>query len=172
MTNGAAALLKAPDIADRVVIFWHCRSEWPTKCRNFNAKNDPIAAQLAFELPCRFVSFDTGTQITLTPDESSRRYAARGPLGADLASILERYLVRTKAKQKGIFDLGDFAALIDPSCVKAERLDAPGVSDDLLYLPDRNHGPFVRLIDVDRERSLSLLEQALDRLAVPNPAKD
>lgn len=167
MTNGAAALKKAPEIADRLVVFWHCRSKWPAECRNFNAKNDPIAARLAFELPCRFVSFDTGAGITLTAEESRRRYGARGPLGADLAGILERWLARVKKKEKGIFDLGDVAALVDPSCVRAERLDAPGVSADLLYQPERKHGTFTRLFDVDRARSLELLEKALDRLAQP-----
>jgi inosine-uridine nucleoside N-ribohydrolase len=164
MTNGAAALKKAPEIADRLIVFWHCRSKWPSECRNFNAKNDAIAARLAFELPCRFVSFDTGTKITLTVDESRRRYGARGPLGADLAAILERWLARVKKTEKGIYDLGDFAALIDPACVRAERLEAPGVSADLLYEPERKRGPFVRLFDVDRARSLELLEKALDRL--------
>lgn len=164
MTNGAAALKKAPEIADRLVVFWHCRSKWPSECRNFNAKNDPIAARLAFELPCRFISFDTGTNITLTVDEARRRYAARGPLGADLAAILERWLAKVKKTEKGIFDLGDFAALIDPACVRAERLEAPGVSPDLLYQPERKHGAFTRLYEVDRARSLELLERALDRL--------
>ena len=36
---------KAPEIADRVIIFWHGRSEWPQKCANFNAQNDLLAVQ-------------------------------------------------------------------------------------------------------------------------------
>ena len=31
-TNGASALLKAPDIADKLIDFWHGRSDWPRKC--------------------------------------------------------------------------------------------------------------------------------------------
>jgi purine nucleosidase len=75
-TDGAAALLKAPDIADRLIIFWHGRSEWPKKCANFNAQNDLLAAQLLFELPCRFVLFDTGTDLTMPMAETEAAWPA------------------------------------------------------------------------------------------------
>jgi hypothetical protein len=76
----SAALLKDPSIAGRIIIFWHGRSEWPEKCANFNAMNDPLAAQLLFELPCRFVLFDTGTDLTMPMDECERRVGSVGPL--------------------------------------------------------------------------------------------
>src|SRR5688500_17698733 len=37
-TDAAAALLKDPTIADRLVVFWHGRSAWPNECLNFNAQ--------------------------------------------------------------------------------------------------------------------------------------
>lgn len=83
-TDAAAALLKEPQIADRLVVFWHGRTQWPVRCWNFNAYNDIRAARLLFELPCRFVLFDTGTYLRIPAEETQRRYAPLGPLGAYL----------------------------------------------------------------------------------------
>jgi inosine-uridine nucleoside N-ribohydrolase len=89
-TDGAAALLKDPSIADRVIIFWHGRSDWPRRCANFNAINDPLATQLLFELPCRFVLFDTGTNLTMPMEESERRVGSVGSLGKFIHDIESR----------------------------------------------------------------------------------
>jgi purine nucleosidase len=86
-TDAAAALIKDPGIADKMIIFWHGRTEWPVHCWNFNAYNDILAARLLFELPCRLVLFDTGTYLRISPEESARRFSSLGPLGAYLQEI-------------------------------------------------------------------------------------
>src|SRR5262249_15698899 len=117
VTDAVAALREAPDIADRMIVFWPGRSEWPKLCRNFNAKNDPRAAPLTFDLPSRFILFDTGAQILIPAEEVEKRLAPLGPLGAYLHQIRTKYAWAAGPK-KGIFDLGDIAALVDPSCVR------------------------------------------------------
>ncbi len=57
--------MKAPDIADRLVVFWHGRTRWPVQCWNFNAYNDIKAVQIIFKQPCRLVLFDTGTYLRM-----------------------------------------------------------------------------------------------------------
>jgi inosine-uridine nucleoside N-ribohydrolase len=162
-TDAAAALLTDPSIADRLIVFWHGRSAWPNECRNFNATNDPKAARLLFSLKCRLVLFDTGTHLTMPPDEAKQRLAPLGPLGAYLSEIRSgsRW---GKDLKKGIFDLGDIAALVDPSCVKFERVEAPTVTDQLKYDFKKPQGEIVRISDVDRDRSFVLLEDALKRV--------
>ena len=161
-TDGVAALLHDPTIADRLIIFWHGRSEWPDQCLNFNAKNDAKAARLCFSLPSRFVLFDTGTHLTMPIEETAQRIAPLGPLGSYLHEI--RSQKRWSSPTKGIFDLGDIAALVDPSCVKYERVEAPTVTDGMRYDFKKPQGEIVRIHTVDRDRSFQLLEEALVRL--------
>jgi inosine-uridine nucleoside N-ribohydrolase len=168
-TDAAAALLKAPDIADRLIVFWHGRTQWPLRCWNFNAHNDIKAAQLLFSLPCRFILFDTGTYLTLPPEEGERRFSPLGALGRYLHEIRTRkpgHLSPTK----GFFDLGDIAALVDHRSVRFERTAAPAVDHDLRYDFSRRQGEIVRIYHVERDHAFDLLEKALARLAQKPPA--
>ncbi|MEO7702901.1 MAG: nucleoside hydrolase [Opitutus sp.] len=162
-TDAAVALLKEPAIADRMVVFWHGRSTWPDRCTNFNATNDPVGAQLLFELPCRLVLFDTGANLTMPMPESERRVGTVGALGKFLHRIRlgSAYASRD---DKGIFDLGDIAALVDPALITSEVTAAPGVRFDLSYDFSREYGRIVRIPSIDRDRSFILLDQALARL--------
>lgn len=159
-TDAAAALLKDPGIADRMIVFWHGRTQWPVRCWNFNAYNDIKAARLLFELPCRFVLFDTGTYLRIPPEESRSRFGPLGPLGAYLQEIRERN-AWALSPNKGFFDLGDIAALADPGCVRFEVTAAPAVDHDLRYDFSRNYGPIVRIYHVETDRTFALLEEAL-----------
>lgn len=162
-TDAAAALLRDPAIADRLVVFWHGRTQWPVRCWNFNVWNDAKAARLLFDLPCRFILFDTGTYLTISPEESGRRFQPLGPLGAYLQEIRSRkpgFL----SPRKAMFDLGDITALVDPSAVRWERTQAPAVDYDLRYDFSRKQGEIVRIYHVERDRAFDLLEQSLRKL--------
>jgi len=159
-TDAAATFIKAPEVMDRLVIFWHGRTQWPVRCWNFNAYNDIKAAQLLFELPCRFVLFDTGTYLRIDPDEFGSRFAQLGAMGAYLHKIRSRrpgYL----SPRKGFFDLGDIAALVEPSSVRWEHVRAPSVGHDLRYNFSHDYGEIVRIYHVETDRAFYLLERAL-----------
>jgi inosine-uridine nucleoside N-ribohydrolase len=162
-TDAAAALLKDPSIADRMVIWWHGRTQWPVRCWNFNAINDILAARLLFELPCRFVLFDTGTYLRIDPEESARRFGSLGRLGAYLQEIRHRNPGFMSPK-KGFFDLGDVAGLADPSAVRWEKTSAPAVKPDLSYDFTRDNGEIVRIYHIENEPAFHLLENALRRI--------
>jgi purine nucleosidase len=162
-TDAVLAVRKEPRIADRMIVFWHGRSAWPEKCTNFNANNDKPASRLIFEQSSRYVLFDTGAQLRLPPEESERRFAPLGPLGAHLHEIRRRSPAWMRP-EKGMFDLGDVAALVDPSCATWERTEAPTVKEDQRYDFTRTHGPIVRIRDVPRARCFDLLEEALKKL--------
>jgi hypothetical protein len=162
-TDAAAALLRAPEIADRLVVFWHGRTQWPVRCWNFNAYNDIRAARLLFELPCRFILFDTGTYLRIPIEETQRRFGPLGPLGGYLHEIRARK-PQYASPNKGFFDLGDVAAIADPSVVRWERTAAPGVDQDLRYDFSKDYGAIVRIYHVETEPTFALLEQGLRRL--------
>lgn len=65
---------------------------------------------------------------------------------------------------KGPFDLGDTAAIANPSCVRWERVNAPVVDLDLRYDFSRNYGEIVRIYHVETEPAFALLERSLRRL--------
>jgi hypothetical protein len=65
---------------------------------------------------------------------------------------------------KGLFDLGDIAALVDPSCVRWEKVNAPSVAQDLLYDFSMNNGEIRRIYEIDSEPVFRLLEAALHRI--------
>ena len=163
-TDAAAALLKEPGIADRMIVFWHGRTQWPVRCWNFNAYNDTKAAQFIFELPCRMILFDTGTYLTMTKEESERRFASLGPLGKYLQEIRYRKPAFLSPR-KGFFDMGDIAALVDPGVARWETTEAPTVDHDLRYDFTHTHGEIVRIYHVERDPSFDLLERALHVIA-------
>jgi len=155
-TDLAAAWLKEPRIKDRVVAFWHGRTQWPEKCWNFNAYNDLKAVRILFQSDMPLVLFDTGTDLVCPMDEARERLRPCGELGRYLYDI--RF--RNKAYQsptKGLFDLGDIAALVDPTLVTFEITNAPSVNWDMLYDHKNTHGQMVRIKSIHRDRAFELL---------------
>ncbi|MGQ9503828.1 MAG: nucleoside hydrolase [Thermogutta sp.] len=167
-TDIAAAWLKEPRIKDRVIAFWHGRTQWPTKAWNFNAYNDLKAVRVLFASNLPLVLFDTGTDLTCPMEESEQRIRPYGALGAYLHEIRFRSPAWQSPK-KGIFDLGDIAALIDPSLVAFEVVKAPSVQWDMLYDHNATHGQMVRIFSIDRNRTFDLLEQRLAQAANGQP---
>jgi purine nucleosidase len=162
-TDAAAALLKAPDIASRMIVFWHGRTQWPLRAWNFNAHNDIRAARFLFELPCRFVLFDTGTYLRAPMEQTAARYAPISGLGRFLHEIRLRRPA-FQAPEKGFFDLGDITAFVDPGAVRWEVVKAPRVDQGLNYDHTKTHGDIVRIYHVESKAAFDLLEQALRRI--------
>jgi purine nucleosidase len=159
-TNMASALLKAPEIVDRVVAFWHFRTRWPEKCYNFNVIGDVRAARLLFHSPVSFVLFDTGTYLRCPMEESARFVAPFGELGHYLHHYRyeSEYFMRA---DKGFFDLGDIAALVDPDLACWDETPCPEVDWDLTYRFTHKLGSILRCYHVDRDRTFELLYDKL-----------
>ena len=158
-TDIASAYLKEPRIAERVRVFWHFRTRWPDRCWNFNVIGDVRAARIVFHSDLAFVLFDTGTHLSC-PMAFSRQFVSCGPLG----KYLHEYRFESPGYQradKGFFDLGDIAALIDPDLASWEVVDCPEVGWDLAYNHTRTKGKILRCYDIDRERTMQLLHAKL-----------
>ena len=162
-TNMASAYLKAPDIADKVIAFWHLRTRWPEQCWNFNVFGDVRAARLLFESPLSFVLFDTGTHLTCTMEESEARVLPCGDLGEYLHNY-RRAHPHWQTAEKGFFDLGDIAALLEPDLATWEEVDCPRVEQDLSYQFEGKLGRILRCGDIDRDRTMALLFERLETL--------
>jgi inosine-uridine nucleoside N-ribohydrolase len=159
-TNLASAYLSEPRIAERAVFFWHGRTRWPDYCHNFNVFGDPIAARTLFHNPIPFVLFDTGGHLSCPMEESERRVAPYGEIGEYLHEFRKTndWFMQS---DKGFFDLGDIAALLDPDIGEWVVEQAPEVKPYLEYDFSKSYGPILRCKDVDRDATFELLYERL-----------
>ena len=158
-TDIASAYLKEPRIAKRVRVFWHFRTRWPDKCWNFNVIGDVRAARIVFHSDLPFVLFDTGTHLSC-PMEFSQKFVSCGALG----KYLHEYRLGSSYYQrpdKGFFDLGDIAALVDPDLASWEVVHCPEVDWDLAYKHRKTKGKILRCYDIDRDKTMQLLHARL-----------
>ena len=160
-TDIASAYLKAPEIADRIVVFWHFRTRWPEKCWNFNVFGDVRAARTVFHSPMSFVLFDTGTYLRVSMEETERELRPLGALGEYLHEY-RKASPRWTTTEKGFFDLGDIAALADPAIACWEQTPCPEVGWDLQYRFTGNMGEILRCYHIDCPATFRLL---FDRMA-------
>jgi hypothetical protein len=163
-TNMASAFLREPRIAERVVVFWHFRTQWPRFCYNFNVFGDVRAARVLFHSSLPFVLFDTGTHLTAPMEETERRVRPHGDLGL----YLHDYRLNNphfQSPAKGFFDLGDIAALLDPAVACWEQTPCPEVDWDLSYRFTGKMGSILRCYHVDREAAFALLYRKLEEHA-------
>ncbi len=162
-TDIASAYLKEPRIAERVVVFWHFRTRWPDKCWNFNVIGDVRAARIVFHSDLSFVLFDTGTHL-YCPMSESQQFTACGELGKYLHEY--RYeSVWYQRPDKGFYDLGDIAALVDPNLASWEVVNCPEVDWDLAYEFKDTKGSILRCYDIDRDGTFALLGRKLRTLS-------
>jgi purine nucleosidase len=166
-TDLASAYLKEPEIRNRARFFWHGRTQWPVKCSNFNVFGDRLAAALLFSAPVPFVLFDTGTNLTCPMEESAKFVRPYGDLGAYLHEY-RRTNPWFMQPDKGFYDLGDIAALLDPGIAKWEVTGCPEVDPDLSYRFKGTKGSILRCASIRRDAAFKLL---YDRLKAAYPGK-
>ncbi len=158
-TDIASAYLKEPRIADHINVFWHFRTDWPKRCFNYNVFGDTRAARLVFESDLPFILFDTGGKL-FCPMEESSKWSEFGPLG----KFVHEFRLQSKWYQtldKGFFDLGDIAALINPEVATWEVVDCPEVAQDLAYQFKKTKGKILRCGEIDRDKTFTLFGERL-----------
>jgi len=161
-TDLASAYLKEPRIRERAIFFWHGRTQWPVKCWNFNVFGDRLAAALLFSAPVPLVLFDTGTDLTCPMDESERYVRPHGELGAYLHDYRRTNPWFMQA-DKGFYDLGDIAALLDPNIAAWQEVSCPEVDPDLSYRFQGTKGTILRCYKIDRDRTFRMLYDRLEQ---------
>lgn len=162
-TDLASAYLTKPEIKDRVIMFWHARTEntWPYRAHNYNIKGDMHASRMMFHAPFPLIIFDTGTQLYAgNLEETEKNIKPYGALGDYLYNyrLKSEYFLRL---DKGYFDLGDIAAIVDPDVAKWEVVKCPTVTQYMDYNFLKTNGNILRCYDIDRDKTFQLLYQSL-----------
>lgn len=163
-SNVASALLLDPSIADRIRLVFHARSEqsWPVRSEQYNVKGDVLAARYLLESAVPLIWYDTGAQLTAPMAETERLL----PLGG-MPAFLHRYRMRHqyfRDANKGFFDLGDIAWLIDPSTCTQEEVDVPRMDQQLRFTQGHDLGRMLRVHSCTREPVWRLF---YDRMGIP-----
>lgn len=160
-TNTASAYMQKPEIAERVVVMFHGRTQfWPHKASNFNISGDVKACLKLIRSDVPYVLFDTGTYLRCPAEVTGERLAPLSPVGKYLHEIRIRsdFL---RSDRKGFFDLGDIAFLYDPTLCDCEVVEIGSFGEDRLWRWDKTFGQVIRVYQIDRARTFELLFEKL-----------
>ncbi len=143
LTNIASALLKAPDIRDRLVIYWlggHAKD--CVDQGEFNLRQDRRAAQVIFDsgvpvvwFPCRGVC----SHLNISPWEASHWLSGKNPLADALMTLLQQSGTVGMGQTRILWDLAPIAALCCPQCIKTVQVHSPIVTEGALRFPAERH---------------------------------
>jgi purine nucleosidase len=164
-TNIASALLLAPEIIRNVVVSW--TAGYPTSVmgvfqESFNMEQDMLSSQLLFDsgVPLVYLpGFHVGVQLGLSLPEMETWIKGKGEIGDYLYWLfmnnphypfqgLDDYFGRTWV----IWDLINFAWLMNPDWVPTFMTDAPYLTDDQKWLrKDEARHPMREALDINRD---------------------
>jgi hypothetical protein len=158
ISNIASALLKAPDIIDRIVVVWlggHAH-DWPHQ-REFNLMQDVGGAQVLFDsgvavvqLPCMGVVSHLHSSVP----EIERYVEPCGEIGRFLAMRFKQYEADHKAWSKVIWDMAAVAWLLDPAWAPSVLVPTPVLTDNTTFSADRARHLMRYVTYVDRDAIL------------------
>jgi len=163
-TNLASAILLAPDIIPKVRYIFHARSEntWPERSVQYNVYGDIIAAKTLLESNVPLVWFDTGTHICADYLTTKKYLSTEGSLGTFLHSYRDTR-VDFMSKEKGFFDLGDVAYLINPDICKTEILPTPSMTRWMYFDHNLTFGKMLRVSDIDVKEVWRIMFERIKR---------
>lgn len=159
LSNVASALLKAPDIIDRIVVVWLGGNlpEWPAEYKltaEFNLIQDIGAAQVVFDSGVPMVllpAFPVTCHLRTTVPEIERYVEPHGAIGAFLALRFKEYKDNHLGWSKPLWDMGAIAWMLDTAWTRSDFVPTPVMSDDGIWKvdPARHRLRCVRYVDRD-----------------------
>ena len=165
LTNVASALLLAPEIIEKIVVSW--TAGYPTTVvdvvqPSFNMEQDMLASQLLFDsgVPLVYLpGFHVGAQLSLSLPEMEAWVKGRGAIGDYLYWLYTNNphdprhgFVDHFARTWIVWDLINFAWLINPDWVPTFITDAPCLSDDCRwYRQGVKRHPIREALDINRD---------------------
>ncbi len=155
ISNVISAILKAPDIIDRIVVVWlggHSIN-WP-HTREFNLKQDIGGAQALLDsgapvvlVPCMGVTSHLHSSVP----EIERYVEPQGEIGAFLAKRFKKYSDNHKGWSKEIWDMGAVAWVLSekwaPSCI----ISSPILTEQSTWSFDPSRHPVRYIYQIDRD---------------------
>jgi hypothetical protein len=158
ISNVASALLRAPDIIDRVVVVWlggHAL-EWPDNIE-FNLRQDVGGAQVLFDsgvplvlVPCLGVT----SRLHSTVPEIERYVEPHGSIGAFLAMRFKEYSSDHMGWAKEIWDMAPVGWLLNPLWAPSVIVPTPVLTDQMTWSIDRRRHAMRYVTSINRNAIL------------------
>jgi inosine-uridine nucleoside N-ribohydrolase len=155
ISNVAAALLKAPDITDKIVVVWlggHAL-DWPD-VKEFNLRQDVGGAQVLFDsgvpivlVPCMGVV----SHLLSTVPEIEAYVEPYGEIGRFLAQRYKEYSDDHLGWSKEIWDMAPVAWLLNPSWCESVIVPTPILTDQITWSVDRARHPMRYVYRIHRD---------------------
>lgn len=163
-TNVASALLMEPKIAERIVVTW--TAGYPTQSplfnHSFNLEQDIKASQVLFEsgVPLVYLpGYYLGAQLRLSLPEMEAWVKSQGAIGDYLYELYthnpiheQRGITGHFARSWIIWDLINFAWLLNSAWVPSRLVPAPRLGEDQYWHADGAPGHLIReAVEIDRD---------------------
>ncbi len=164
VTNIASALLKAPEILDKIVVIW--TSAYPSTAPHCNRPSlnlvqDPHASRLIFDsgVPHIYLpGYHVGAQLKISEPEMAAFVKGQGAIGDYLYHLytnnpLHEMFAITDAGRRTwvIWDIINIAWLINPDWVPTFVTPSPRLNDDLYWEKDNSRHLMREAHDVQRD---------------------
>lgn len=167
ITNVASAILRAPDITNKVVVVWlGSHAPWWPDTREFNHAQDIPGVRVLFgcgvplvHVPCMGVA----SHLLTTVAEMERYVKGQGPIGDYLYDLVASYAREPgPGRSKVIWDIAAVAWLIDPAWVPTQIVHAPIAQDDATWTYSKDRHFIRQAYWVNRD---SIFRDFFDKLA-------
>ena len=169
ISNVASAILKAPDIIDRIVVVWLGGHDLNWRDTNeFNLRQDIGAAQVLFDsgspivlIPCMGVA----SHLLSTVPEIERYVEPHGDIGAFLAERFKNYSSSHKGWSKEIWDMAAIGWVLNEKWAPSFIVSAPIVTENATWSFDQSRQSIRYVYRIDRDAIMQDFFQKLELFA-------
>ena len=155
ITNVASAILKEPEIINKIVVVWLGGNAlyWPEN-NEFNLKQDIGGAQVLFDsgvslvlVPCKGVT----SHLISTVPEIEKYIEPHGEIGKFLAMRFKEYNNNHKGWSKEIWDMAAISWILNEEWTPTSIVSSPILLDDKSWSFDQNRHPIKIVYEIKRD---------------------
>ena len=149
ITNVASAILKCPEIVNKMVVVWLGGHAWTSPfLHEFNMVQDVPAAQVVFDSKVPFVqlpAMGVTSDLTISIPELEHYLRGKNKICDYLTDIVKGYTDNPYCWSKVIWDIGTIACLAIPNCARFNVVTTPILTNETTYWQDytRHHMIYV-----------------------------
>lgn len=169
ITNVASAILKEPEIINKIVVVWLGGNAlyWPEN-NEFNLKQDIGGAQVLFDsgvslvlVPCKGVT----SHLISTVPEIEKYIEPHGEVGKFLAMRFKEYNNNHKGWSKEIWDMAAISWVLNEEWASTNIAPSPILLDDKTWTFDENRHPIKIVYEIKRDLILQDFIEKLENFS-------
>ena len=169
ITNVASAILKEPEIINKIVVVWLGGNAlyWPEN-NEFNLKQDIGGAQVLFDsgvslvlVPCKGVT----SHLISTVPEIEKYIEPRGEIGKFLAMRFKEYNNNHKGWSKEIWDMAAISWVLNEEWAPTNITPSPILLDDKSWAFNENRHPIKIVYEIKRDLILQDFIEKLENFS-------